>query len=277
MSPQLALRYAVIRYVPYLETREFATVGVVAVCPKTGYFDYKLTTLYSRFSHFFPEFDAATYKAAISYFAQELDAIKNLTRREHLSVEFLRSLFDQVTRDREAIVCTSQPRVRLVAKAEQGLEYLFNYYVNHSFISKETAQEVLTKRVVDLVKNLPLRKPFKERRLGGSIFHATFPLVQMDNLERAERIIKPLSLHQPDPNKMYEHADLWVGRVNRLKQTKEMSDSTSVLFAYEPPQVMSSSQQEAFQMILDLMNKSDITHTEAKNENSIMEFVKERV
>ena len=65
MSNQVALRYAVIRYMPYLETREFATVGVVAACPKTGYFDYKLTPRYSRLSHFFREFDVRIYRAVI--------------------------------------------------------------------------------------------------------------------------------------------------------------------------------------------------------------------
>lgn len=272
MSKQLAMRYAVIRYMPYLETREFATVGVVAVCPKTGYFDYKLTSLYGRFSRFFPEFDLKTYKAALSYFSDELEAIKKRTLSEHLEADFLRFLFEQITRDREAIVCTSKPRVRLVSDEALGLEDLFEHYVNHSFVTKENAQEILTKRVTSLVKGLPLQRPFKELKLGGNLFHATFPLVQIDNNERPEKIIKPLSLLQSDPNKMYENADLWVGRVNRLKQTRHLPEGTSVLFAYEKPQKMTDPQAEVFGFILRLMEAAEISHTEAKEEQNIQSF-----
>lgn len=275
MSHQIALRYAVIRYMPYLETREFATVGVVAICPKTGYFDYKLTPRYRRFSQFFPEFDVGIYRAAINYFSEELEEIKKITLQQDLSSDYLRSLFDQVTRDREAIVCTSTPRVRLVANEEQGLNYLFEHYVNHSFVTKESAQDILTKRVVALVRGLPLRKPFKETKIGGDLFHATFPLVQADEQGVAEKIIQPLSLTQSDPNRMYESVYSWVGRVNRLKQTQQMPESTAVLFAYEKDQSMTEPQVEAFQMLKALIDESAIKHTEAKDEKNIMEFAKE--
>lgn len=277
MSHQIALRYAVIRYMPYLETREFATVGVVATCPKTGYFDYKLTSRYSRFSQFFPEFDVGIYRAAINYFSEELEKIKKITLQQGLSSDYLRSLFDQITRDREAIVCTSTPRVRLVGDEAQGLDYLFEHYVNHSFVTKESAQHILTKRVVALVRGLPLRNPFKEAKIGGDLFHATFPLVQTDEQGITEKIIQPLALTQSDPNKMYESAYNWVGRVDRLKQTQQMPESTAVLFAYEKPKTMTDPQIEAFQMLKALIDESDIKHTEAKDEKSIMEFAQEDV
>ncbi|AQS50593.1 hypothetical protein PAEH1_01730 [Paenalcaligenes hominis] len=274
MNKQLALRYAVIRYMPYLETREFATIGVVATCPKTGYFDYKIASRYGRLSGFFPEFDAKTYKAAINYFAKELEEIKKITLQESLSADFLRSLFTQITRDREAIVYTSKPRVRLVKNEAQGLDYLFEHYVNHSFVTKENAQEILTKRVVNLVRGLNLRKPFKQLKLEGGLFHATFPLVQVDDTNHPRKIIKPLALQHDDPNKMYESAEIWVGRVNRLKQVEQITDKTSVLFAYEKPEKMTTMQTEAFKMILDIMGRSNIESTEAKEKKNILEFVK---
>lgn len=274
VNKQLALRYAVIRYMPYLETREFATIGVVATCPKTGYFDYKMASRFGRFSRFFPEFDAKTYKAAVNYFSKELEEIKKIANQEYLSADFLRSLFAQITRDREAIIYTSKPKVRLVANEEQGLDYLFEHYVNHSFVTTENAQEILTRRVADLVKGLNLRKPFKKLKLDGGLFHATFPLVQVDDTNHPRKIIKPLSLQHDDPNTMYESADVWVGRVNRLKQVKQITDKTSVLFAYEKPEKMTTQQAEAFQMILERMSQSNIESTEAKEEKYILEFVK---
>lgn len=275
MSKQLALRYAVIRYMPYLETREFATVGVIVACPSTGYFDYKLTTRYSRFSRFFPQFDLSLYRAAINYFSEELEEIKKITQQQDLSPDALRALFDQVTRDREAIVCTSAPRVRLNSSEDEGLAYLFNHYVHHGFVTTENAQELLTKRVVGLVKGLPLRNPFKETKIGGNLFHATFPLVQVDERQEPSKIIKPLSLKHDDPNRMYEDAERWVGRVTRLKQTQQMPKQTDVLFAYDTPQSMTDPQIEVLGMLKGLIENSGIKHTEAVNEDGILTFAQE--
>ena len=53
-----AMQYIVIRFMPHVQTREFANIGIIATCPKTGYFDYQIQTRYSRLSHFFKYFDA---------------------------------------------------------------------------------------------------------------------------------------------------------------------------------------------------------------------------
>ena len=39
---KFAYRYAIVQFQPYSETGEFANVGVVLVCPETGFFDFKL-------------------------------------------------------------------------------------------------------------------------------------------------------------------------------------------------------------------------------------------
>lgn len=35
---KLAMRFTVVRFMPYIETREFANVGIILICPKTGFF-----------------------------------------------------------------------------------------------------------------------------------------------------------------------------------------------------------------------------------------------
>ena len=39
---RFACHYAIIRFLPYPETQEFANVGVVLACPESGYFGFKL-------------------------------------------------------------------------------------------------------------------------------------------------------------------------------------------------------------------------------------------
>ena len=51
---KLACRYAILKFLPYTETGEFANVGVVLACPATGFFGFKLETRrYARFTDFF--------------------------------------------------------------------------------------------------------------------------------------------------------------------------------------------------------------------------------
>jgi hypothetical protein len=38
-------QYAVVRFMPFIETREFANVGVVLIAPKTGKFLFKLAPI----------------------------------------------------------------------------------------------------------------------------------------------------------------------------------------------------------------------------------------
>ncbi|WP_414023964.1 DUF3037 domain-containing protein, partial [Neisseria gonorrhoeae] len=50
---QYAMRFAVIRFMPYVQTREFANIGIIITHPKSGYFDFKIEQRYSRLSRFF--------------------------------------------------------------------------------------------------------------------------------------------------------------------------------------------------------------------------------
>lgn len=49
---QYAMRFAVIRFMPYVQTREFANIGIIITHPKSGYFDFKIEQRYSRLSRF---------------------------------------------------------------------------------------------------------------------------------------------------------------------------------------------------------------------------------
>ena len=48
-----ACQYAIVRFLPYLETGEFANVGIVMLCPDAGFFDFKLLRHVRRITAFF--------------------------------------------------------------------------------------------------------------------------------------------------------------------------------------------------------------------------------
>lgn len=53
---RIGCRYAIVRFLPYAETQEFANVGIVLACPETGYFGFRLEIRHTRrFTDFFKE------------------------------------------------------------------------------------------------------------------------------------------------------------------------------------------------------------------------------
>ena len=73
-----ACQYAIVRFLPYAETGEFANVGIVLTCPQTGYFDFKLLKRVSRISAFFEELDASIFRNVRKTFTAELTRLRSV-------------------------------------------------------------------------------------------------------------------------------------------------------------------------------------------------------
>ena len=56
-----ACHYAIVRFMPFIETGEFANVGVVMFAPQARYFGFKLlVNRQARVTNFFEQLDAKT-------------------------------------------------------------------------------------------------------------------------------------------------------------------------------------------------------------------------
>ena len=65
--------YAVVRFMPFIETREFANVGIVLIEPKEGRLIFKVSPKrFGRVTNFFEEMDKQLYKQAVESFLLEL-------------------------------------------------------------------------------------------------------------------------------------------------------------------------------------------------------------
>lgn len=233
---KLACRYAIVQFMPYPETGEFANAGVVLACPKTGFFSYKLEKKkYARVTHFFEELDGGIYREAISHFEGELARIRNILSAERPQPLIVRNLFDHLVHPREAIVRFGDQRAVMAESPEAMLEQLFDHYVGRKFATKEYQETQLARRVAGIVNSLKLELPFKEERIGTEDYPVVFPLVQKDHDGDVQKLIKPLFLGQDEPGKIYTHGDLWLSRIRRLKMLKALPAET--LFAVEPPDV----------------------------------------
>ena len=108
---KIPCQYAIVRFMPYVETGEFANVGVVMMAPQERYFGFKLLTLrHGRITKFFEDLDAKLFRAAMYDFKEELERVHGVLkahgfdrRLKNNDVELAKGLFGEVLRSRETM------------------------------------------------------------------------------------------------------------------------------------------------------------------------------
>jgi hypothetical protein len=136
---RFACNYAIVRFMPYVETGEFANVGVLLWIPKQKTLLFKLLRRnYRRITQFFKELDKQVYLKAMSDLDTELHRVQALlqagavvTANSNLEYGFHKGIFEEVIRPRETIVRFSEQRAILSENPEATVAALFNYYVDH--------------------------------------------------------------------------------------------------------------------------------------------------
>jgi len=140
----VACRYAIIRFAPFVETGEFANVGILLLAPRAGFFGSELETRrYARITRFFGGMDAQTYKATMTMVGAELRHFEALLRErgfhtqgDHGTIAFAQEVFQEIIRPREGIIRYSDARVVMAADPGATLHELFQHYVERSFATK---------------------------------------------------------------------------------------------------------------------------------------------
>lgn len=269
---KFACRYAVVQFVPYSETGEFANVGVVLVCPESGFFDFRLQTRkYARVTRFFDELSADVYRTSIQVIFGELARVQQLTKelaRTDL-VDQLRVLFENLVHPREAIIRFGQARAVLASSPEQELQDLFDHYVDRSFATPEYVEATMTKRLNSLLGDLQLVQPFRAEKIGDDEVHARFPFVQKRG-DKFRKIIKPLNLSQAEPNGIFDHGDAWIQKMRRLRKRGLLPDD--VLFTVAAPPLDDSKRRGAFDEIREELKKLDVLTVDASADAQIVAF-----
>lgn len=269
---KLACRYAIIRFMPYRETEEFANVGIVLTCPEIGYFGYKLQTRrYAHITNFFEELDSDTYSSAIKLFSGELTRIKEqVTSIRSENSDILRKVFDSLFQPRESIISFSEGRPRLSEKPDDTLNQLFDFYVKRSFATPEYKENVVLRRVKQLLNSLKLEKPFQPLNIGDDIASAKFPLVQQAGDGQLVKAIKPFFLNQEEPGKIINHGGAWVDKIKRLRNRGLLP--SSVLFAVDGPPQTAGNRYLAFQEICSDLKALEVAVIPTNDEKKIIEF-----
>lgn len=232
--------YSIVRFSPFVETGEFANVGVIMIALKERFFDFKLVLhRHARVTRFFEQLEARVYRATMRNLREELERIQVLLRQHGFDkrrrvndVDFAKALFAEIIRPRETVVKFSEPKAVLAENAKAKLDDLFEFYVERNFVTREYQESVLERGMRRWFNQARILERFERHDLGDDEYHVSFPFVECKN-DAPVKAIKPLHLGHDQPSKILDHGGQWLFRVEQLSKRNVLPEK--LLFAVQGP------------------------------------------
>ena len=271
-------QYAIAQFMPFVETGEFANVGILLVAPKTGFVDFKLDTKRTqRITQFFEGLDVELYRSVIQNLKKQLEI--SFEYKPYLDGSDLSATFKEIVRPRETILRFSEPRMGLTDDPEAELDQLFDYYIGRNFVTKEYIELKIERTVRSWLTEAKLARNFHARTVGDEIYDYTFPFVSdvenRETLSNRLKIIKPLNFRRSRSSTIIDLGGKWIYRINHLREHGHLGEGSRILFTVEPPKdKVDSPLWKAFKHARNELRNSGIEVTESSNRKKIIQFAK---
>lgn len=274
-----ACHYAIVRFMPFVETEEFANVGVVLFAPQARYFGFRLLgNRTSRITNFFEQMEVATYRAFMRDLREELErvsvAFKALGTDRRLSSmndNAAWALWTELIKPRASLVRFGDGRLVLAGDPQAKLQDLYGYYVERNFVTREYREQMLERNVRQVLKGADLAKRFQPARVGNDEYHVQFPFVQLKG-DQPYKAIKALTLSQADPARIIDHGGQWVLRVTQLRKRGLLP--AHVLFAVDRDIQASGARARAREEVLADLRGLDVQVTGLGQDQQLLEFAR---
>lgn len=272
---RLACQYAIVRFLPYAETGEFANVGVVLACPAVGYLGARLmaTKRTGRIGAFFDQLDKRIYREALGYFDDELNRVRAMVHakpegdRERIVLQ----MFAGLTRPRESLLRFSDTRAVLADDTVEMLDKLFARFVERDFADKSYHDKILERGVRQILSRAHVREYFKPDVIGNDDLHVQVPFVHRQD-DHVTLAIKPLDLAKDDPNQVFDRGGHWVDRVRRLDKHDLLPEE--MLFAVKAPDPANTRARLAVDEIIEDLRLAGVQVAAADDADAITRFAK---
>lgn len=262
-------KYALVQFMPFVETGEFANVGVLLCAPETGYWHFQLAApRFARVTNFFEEMEKHVYAAAIKNFGEELLLIGNqaATYKNKKLVDF----FDETTRQRQALLRFSTPRVLLCENPEQELDALFKRFVHRDFVTKQYREDQMVRALKKQIGTLHEGPKFTERRIQAGFRQFQVPLAS--EVGNKLRLIKPLAFDQLTATDLYEHGEKWRNRFDAVVK-QDLADAKDILLPVDKKQAgISGERKQAFNTIIAELKDVGFQVVDFAETNKIIRF-----
>lgn len=262
--------YAVVRFAPFVETGEFANVGIILLAPGHGYFHFKLMEKsYARVTQFFAPLDKQVFRNSVNNLQDELLRVQQFLQQERGDAEFAKQMFQEIIRPRETLIKFGQAGGILSKNPAATLDELYERYVNRKFADQEYRETQLNRSMRDWMGEIGLTASFTKLEIGNEEYHAAFPFVQQIE-GQAYKAIKPLHLGQEKASKIIDHGGAWMFRIATLRRKKLLSHQ--VLFAVEGPQ-QDDARGRAFHETVAQMREMDVAVIDFADKENILQFI----
>ena len=220
-----ACHYAIVRFMPFVETGEFGNVGIVLFSPTARYFGFKLLgQRYSRVTNFFEQLDTKLFKASMQATQGELQRVSDMLkglgtdrRLKALDRDAAVAVWQEIIKPRESMVRFSESRLAMASDPQAKLGELYAYYVERNFATKEYREKLMERSVRGFLKEAHLHEAFHEHRIGNEEYNAVFPFVKLLG-DSPVKAIKPLRLDHNEPARVIDHGGQWRVRVEALQK-----------------------------------------------------------
>jgi len=232
MNIRVPCRYAILQFMPYPETGEFANIGVVLVCPQMRYLGAKLAPprRTKRVTDFFEGLEARIYREAVRYIEGDLKRLSDDVIQGRMRADYA---FEEIARPREVLIrCGSIRTIMSSGHPSETLQALYERFVERDFATKEYHETQMRNRLDEMLVMADLKNYFVEATVGDDLYPVRFPFVNA-NFGRPTIAIKPLNLCQDEPYRIFEHGNAWLGRIDRLRKHGNLPKT--VLFAVDQP------------------------------------------
>jgi len=261
-------KYALVQFMPFVETGEFANVGVLLCAPKTNYWEFKLAPQrFKRVTDFFEEMDKEVYKVAVSKFSEEMNTTKEFacTRDVRDVVEF----FTEITRPRQALIRFSNVRTMITEDPARELDALYERFIHRDFVTEQykEKQMVTALRKQINAENIPVK--YVEQKIKVGIREFTIPLTGVTN--KGLKLIKPLAFDQKRPTQLFEHGETWFNRLKALLDEGSV-EPQNILLPIDAPKNLKDERREALREVNKLFEREDITIVNYAQKGRIIEF-----
>lgn len=259
--------YAVVRFMPFAETEEFANVGIVLWGTKPNVIRTKLAPApFQRINSFFDDLDGNLYRQARYYMELELKRITSFANQ--VGPKQLDDVMFEVTRKREGVMTFSETGAILGENADEVIDKLYKTYIGRDLpLTKEQREH----KMVQELKTSLLKSPFKykERTLDAGFGNIKVPLVT--NIGANLRAIKPMAFNQPKPMDIADHGDKWIARIRHAIEAGSIKPD-DFLFTVEAPKTSKDEQQRAFETICKGMTALGVNVIPFKDRSKVIAF-----
>lgn len=264
--------YAVVRFMPFAETREFANVGIVVIAPKLGLYDFKLAPKsFNRVTNFFDDLDGVIYKHAIESFEPELQRIRNHLVHHHVQGKSLVEYFKEITRTRESVLHFGDIGTMLTDNISTVVDVLYDRLIGRKFTESKEYKEQQMIRVLksQLTAKLPSGIRYTKQNIKAGIFDISVPLATRIN--EHYRIIKPMAFEQKTVLLAMEHGETWVGRLKKLIDS-DVVQADKALVAFEKPIKREQEFMNVYEDVVGAVKHLGAMTEEYNNTSSIIQF-----